>query len=204
MNDSIDRREFVRLSTLFGMGFALNVAMPRPNTAMAAAASDKPVVLTSAEWKTIEAITARIIPTDHEPGALEANCINFIDKALANEDEVARPLYQLGAAEVNKITNARYGSDFLDADVEEQDALLSALESGRVSEWSLEPIPQQVFFETVRIHTIIGFLADPKYGGNRDYVGWRVSGYPGPRHMMGGYSAEQMSGAADIVPVWKA
>ena len=32
------------------------------------------------------------------------------------------------------------------------------------------------FFQTVRMHTIFGFLADPSAGGNKDYAGWKVIG----------------------------
>jgi hypothetical protein len=34
------------------------------------------------------------------------------------------------------------------------------------------------FFETLRVHTIIGFLVDPDSGraGNRDGIGWKVIG----------------------------
>jgi len=34
------------------------------------------------------------------------------------------------------------------------------------------------FFETVRLHTIVGFLIDPDAGrgGNRDGVGWKLIG----------------------------
>lgn len=35
------------------------------------------------EWETIEAATARVIPTDHEPGAREARCVRFIDRYLS-------------------------------------------------------------------------------------------------------------------------
>ena len=52
-------------------------------------------------------------------------------------------------------------------------------------------------------HTLIGFLADPGYGGNRSYTGWRVVGYPGAEHHMGGYSEDQVEGTAPVVPVWK-
>src|SRR5260370_30917359 len=30
------------------------------------------------------------------------------------------------------------------------------------------------FFETLRQHTIAGFLIDPDYGGNHDGAGWKV------------------------------
>ncbi|MGI9294954.1 MAG: hypothetical protein ACR2PS_13295 [Pseudomonadales bacterium] len=50
----------------------------------------------------------------------------------------------------------------------------------------------------------MGFLADPKYGGNKNYTGWQVAGYPGPRHHTGGYSSKQMMGVEAIKPVWDA
>ena len=40
-------------------------------------------VLTAAQAREIEAITARIIPTDDMPGAKEAGVVYFIDRALA-------------------------------------------------------------------------------------------------------------------------
>jgi gluconate 2-dehydrogenase gamma chain len=54
----------------------------------------------------------------------------------------------------------------------------------------------------VRAHTIMGFLADPKYGGNRDYAGWKIAGYPGGGHHLGGYSPEQLMGRAKIKAAW--
>ena len=67
---------------------------------------------------------------------------------------------------------------------------------------SAEPSPD--FFETLRSHTLItGFLADPKYGGNRNFVGWKHVGYPGPSHALGGYSEEQMLGKAPVSGVWE-
>ena len=84
----------------------------------------------------------------------------------------------------------------------QQDTLLESLEKGEARDWSAGSVESPVFFETVRIHTIVGFLADPKYGGNRDFAGWRVTGYPGPRHRRGGYTREQVTGAAKVRTVW--
>ena len=36
------------------------------------------------------------------------------------------------------------------------------------------------FFHTLVLHVRQSFYADPVYGGNRDGVGWKVIGYPGP------------------------
>ena len=37
------------------------------------------------------------------------------------------------------------------------------------------------FFNLVRGHTIQGTFCDPYYGGNADFVGWDLIGYPGLR-----------------------
>lgn len=34
------------------------------------------------------------------------------------------------------------------------------------------------------------------------YAGWRVTRYPGPRHHEGGYTPEQVTGAAKVKTVW--
>jgi hypothetical protein len=199
----INRREFVRRGSLYGAGILIGLNTPRPNAARAAAESDVPVALTRSEWKSVEAITARILPTDHEPGAREAHCVNFIDKALANEDAAAIPLYRGGLVALDGVATARFSKPFFELTDEQQDGILAALERGDAKEWAIaKDLPSPVFFETLRLHTIIGFLADPSYGGNVDFVGWRVAGYPGPRHRRGGYSVEQVEGKAPIVPVW--
>ena len=41
----------------------------------------------------------------------------------------------------------------------------------------LEAIEQTEFFELLRVHTIIGFLARPEYGGNHGQVGWKLIGF---------------------------
>jgi gluconate 2-dehydrogenase gamma chain len=39
------------------------------------------------------------------------------------------------------------------------------------------------FLDIARIHTMEGLFADPIYGGNRDFAGWRAVGYPGPYYV---------------------
>lgn len=200
----LDRRAFLHRGGIYGAGLLVALNLPRPDAARAAAASTKPVVLTEAEWTTLEAATARIIPTDHEPGAKEANCVNFIDKALANEDAAAVPLYQSGLAGLDGVAKARHGKAFAALDPAKQDAILGDLEKGQAGEWPLgEQLPSPMFFETLRVHTIVGFLADPSYGGNADFAGWRVAGYPGPRHRRGGFTPEQVEGKAPVLPIWE-
>lgn len=199
----INRREFVRRGSLYGAGILIGLNTPRPKAAQAAAESVKPAILTEHEWETLDALTGRIIPADEDPGAREANCVNFIDKALAHEDAAALPLYQGGLAALDGVAMARFETRFVGLESAQQDEILAALERGTAKEWALsKELPSPMFFETVRVHTIVGFLADPSYGGNRDFSGWKVAGYPGPRHRRGGYTPEQVEGQAPIVPVW--
>ena len=200
----LDRRAFLQRGGIYGAGVLVALHLPRPEAARAAAESTAPTVLSPPEWATLEAATARIIPTDHEPGAKEANCVNFIDKALANEDAAAVPLYKGGLPALDGVARARHGKAFVELTPAEQDAVLGDLEKGAAAEWTIGgQLPSPVFFETLRVHTIVGFLADPSYGGNADYAGWRVAGYPGPRHRRGGFTPDQVEGKAPIVPVWE-
>ncbi len=197
----MDRREFVGRSALYGTTFWLLLNVPRPNALRAAAESTEAAVFSEEEWRTVEAITARIIPTDRDPGAIEANCVNFIDKALAHEDAELLPTYREALPQVDRIAAERFGAGFTELEADAQDEVLIAIEARDVSGWNAS-ISSEEFFEIVRSHTLIGFLADPKYGGNRDYVGWKLGGYPGPRHNMGGYTPAQMIGEETIKAIW--
>lgn len=201
---TISRRDFLLQSTLYGGTLFVTLNAPHPLAFAAAAASDKPVVLTPDQWKLVEAIAARIIPSDDEPGATEAGVVNFIDKALAHEDKALLPAYKAGLAGVDAVAKKRFQSAFAALTPTEQDDVLLALEGGKADGWPKGDVGAADFFAAVRAHTVFGFLCDPSYGGNRDYVGWKVVGYPGRQHHRGGYTKDQMLGKEPIVPVWKA
>ncbi len=104
----------------------------------------------------IEAIAAQIIPTDETPGAREAGVIYFIDHALSTFDEESQDHYKTGLADSQAKRAAMFpGSTSIAAlNPEQQLALVK----------SIDGTP---FFETVRTHTIIGFLNSPDEGGMR-------------------------------------
>ncbi len=198
----LTRREFFVQGGLYGSSLWMLLNMPRPRALEAAQASSRREVLSEAQWKTVEAVSARIIPTDHEPGAIEANCVNFIDKALAHEDAKLKPVYVQGLAGLDRMSKKQLGKPFVELTPEQQDGVLAAVESGKAEGWPSGGVGAAEFFATVRMHTIVGFLADPKYGGNRDYAGWKVVGYPGGGHHLGGYSPAQMIGKEKVKTVW--
>jgi gluconate 2-dehydrogenase gamma chain len=126
-------------------------------------------VLTATEAATLAAVCARIIPTDASgPGATEARASLYIDRALGGWLAPSREDYAAGLAAVDTAARARGGTRFADLAPVEQDAVLTSLE-------------QTPFFSLVRAHTIQGTFCDPAYGGNANFIGWDLIGYPGVR-----------------------
>jgi gluconate 2-dehydrogenase gamma chain len=114
----------------------------------------------------VEAMAAQIIPSDDAPGAREARVIDFIDRALVTFDRDKQPAYTQGLKDLRQRTQVLFLSvnRFSSLAPSQQIQVLTAIESSD-------------FFELVRQHTIIGFLAKPSYGGNQNQVGWKVIGF---------------------------
>jgi gluconate 2-dehydrogenase gamma chain len=60
---------------------------------------------------------------------------------------------------------------------EQQDEVITALENDKATGFTY-PTARE-FFNTLRTHTMEGMFADPLYGGNKDFAGWRLVGFPG-------------------------
>jgi gluconate 2-dehydrogenase gamma chain len=138
-----------------------------------------------AEAVEIEAMAAQIIPTTDSPGSKEAGVIYFIDRALMTFDRERQPAYKNGLALLRSRTKEMFPDaiDFSKLNSNQQIQLLTAIE-------------KTDFFDIVRLHTIMGFLADPDYGGNRDQVGWKLIGFesrPSFAPPFGYYDAEEQS-----------
>lgn len=203
MSENLSRRNFLGKASLYGGGLSLAMMTRLPLAEAAAAKSRKPESLSEVEWCAIEAMTGRIIPSEDSPGAIEANCVNFIDKALAHEEKADLAMTQQSIAALNQYSLAKNKLVFCDCLPADQDELLIMLEDNQLENWPAGAGQPDRFFAFVRTLTIMGFLADPKYGGNRDFNGWRLAGYPGPRHHRGGYTDAQMMGKEVVVAVWE-
>jgi gluconate 2-dehydrogenase gamma chain len=128
----------------------------------------------------IDAIAARIIPTDGTPGARQAGVVYFIDRALTTFASDDQKTYKGGLPELQARVRELFPAveRFSAATPEQQDEVLRSLDDhAPVPARPFRPRPAaQSFFETLRQHTITGFLVDPDAGGNRDGVGWKVIG----------------------------
>ncbi len=113
----------------------------------------------------------RLVPTDASgPGAREARAAHYIDRALAGALASSRETYRSGLTALDDRARAAHGAAFSELSPELQDALLTETEA-----------KMPAFFALVRDHTLQGMFSDPYYGGNADFIGWDMIGYPGVR-----------------------
>lgn len=135
--------------------------------------------LTAAESDTLEAIVARLIPSDENgPGAAEARAAHYIDRALAGPLASARKAYAAGLAALNTYAQASKGGPFASLQPKDQDAVLSEMEKNAATGFTPN---SSTFFNLLRAHAIQGTFCDPYYGGNANFVGWDLIRYPGVR-----------------------
>src|SRR2546428_3477592 len=144
-----------------------------------AAVGNALVSLTPTEAETLRAIIARLIPADENgPGALEARADRFIDRALGGALKNLRTVYGAGLAAVDSYAQSSKGMAFAKLSVSDQDAVLAAMEQNQALGFTGGAAQ---FFNLLRTHTIQGTFSDPFYGGNENFIGWDLIGYPGAR-----------------------
>ncbi len=162
---TVSRREFVAgVAALSAVWLVAGTACAREGGLPSDTA--KLVHLTPDQAKQVEAITARILPSDDgTPGAKEAGVTAFIDQMLKGFAKEQAPLFTEGLASLGTAVTKAHGASatFASLKTTQQDAMLT----------SIEKTP---FFGAIRFATLAGFLSLPKYGGNKDYVGWKFIG----------------------------
>lgn len=127
---------------------------------------------------TIAAFAERLMPgASGKPGARDAGVLNYIDLALAGAYADLQDVYRRGLAELDSYCREAHKAPFATLGSAQQDEVIRALEEGRASGFTW-PTAQE-FFTTIRTHTMEGMFADPIYGGNKDFAGWRLVGFPG-------------------------
>jgi len=190
MSAPVSRREWLKRAGLTG---AAIVALPELSRVLlfrrslshvvvqGPSAAAQPEILTSTELATLEAICARIVPSDaNGPGAKEARAAQYIDRSLGGALAPYRDDYSVGLAAVNVYAHMKNFKvrSFAELTPPEQDALLAEMEQD-VELGFIESSAN--FFNLIRSHTLQGMFCDPMYGGNANMVGWDLLGYPGVR-----------------------
>jgi gluconate 2-dehydrogenase gamma chain len=163
---AVDRRGFLRTS-----------ATAAAATTVACTSSESRWrVLTGAEAETLAAVCDQIVPPDDFPGAAEAGVVTFIDRQLATRERDQLETWQRGVRALEATAQQRSGRPFTELSSREQTALLKDLEAGQVPAAAWEELDPRVFFDRLVRYTMMGFYGDPRHGGNRQHVSWRMLG----------------------------
>lgn len=176
-SDSFTRREFVVGASALGAVWvtaascARNDAAPTADSLNHLPVADTPappqqlVHFSADQAADIDAIASRIIPTTDTPGAHEAGVVFFIDRTMTTFAKEQSPMFSKALVDLRAAVQSKHGAgaSFAKLSAEQQDAMLKSME-------------QTEFFEAMRFATVAGFLSLPKYGGNKDFIGWDVVG----------------------------
>jgi len=172
MNYKQNRRRFLKTSVAGMAGMTILSECSKPITTWR--------FFTDKQAKVITAMTEHIIPEDDDPGAADANVINFIDKQLVSHLEEYKEQYRKGIKGILETSNLRYGKPFDELEWNDQYQIMVDLESGKVEGDTWKEISPEAFFRMIRDHTMMGFYGSPRHGGNKDYISYRMLGLDYP------------------------
>ena len=167
---AVDRRGFLKTSATAAA--AATVACGKPTSRWRA--------LSEGEAKTLAAVCDEIIPPDADPGAADAGVVSFIDRQLATRRKKDLDAWQRGLRALDATARRSAGRPFAELAKDARTAVLRALEQGSVAAADWKQADPREFFERLRWHTMMGFYGDPRHGGNKDRVSWKMLGVPDP------------------------
>jgi gluconate 2-dehydrogenase gamma chain len=167
---AVDRRGFLKVGTVAAAATAVSCA----------GSGGRWRVLTDAEGAALGAACDRIIPPDDVAGAAEAGVVTFIDRQLATRERKERPFWRAGIGGLDASARRRHGKAFADLPPDAQTALLGDVERGAVEAEDWSGVEPRAFFRRLREYTMMGFYGDPRHGGNRERVSWRMLGVEDP------------------------
>jgi gluconate 2-dehydrogenase gamma chain len=180
-------------------------APPTPTLVPGSAADlgHKPLLFFStAQADTIAALAERIFPADASgPGAIDARVVDYIDSQLSGGFGVGdglflggpflkpgdsvhgyqfpltpRDMYKRGLDALTDYLNKNYGGQsFSSLSAATQDKILTLMSTGGIP---MEPASEN-FFAMFQENVLEGLFADPVYGGNKNFVGWKWVRFPG-------------------------
>lgn len=128
--------------------------------------------------------------------------------------------YRAGITELDAYSRAQYGAPFIALDEATQDAVIGLLDDSNPEnppEKRDTPAAQRVqsffkkpsaygFFSMLQNDTNEGMFADPVYGGNAGFAGWKLVGYPGaqrawtPAELRNGPNKRRVQGLRMLMP----
>jgi hypothetical protein len=178
----LSRREAIARGTVLGVVVTIPaVGTGSIESALAAVTPKAAAALSADQSAVLKAIVARLIPADaNGPSGTDAGAAAYIEKSLggglAGGLKQLAPFYNAGLAAVDAYATSAYGGAFTSLSPEQQDAVLSDVETGKATGFTPS---SSMFFTAIREHALQGMFGDPVYGGNKNFAGWDLLRYPG-------------------------
>lgn len=150
-----------------------------PISAIRSAAQTAPApqrIFSPDQKRTLEAFLDRLCPKDElGPGAIEIGAQDYIEVQLGDYLAPEKALFLEGLAAVDAYARSSQGSALADLLPEKRDQMLTDIDTGKA------PQNMRAFFNRARRLMLEGMFGDPHYGGNKNFAGWDLIRYPGPR-----------------------
>ncbi len=91
-------------------------------------------------------------------------------------DMLMRDFWRSGLTSLQEYAKSEYGAKIEDLSDEQRVSVLTDLYDGKPTNFKIRPL--DFFYELIFL-TYSGFFMDPAYGGNKNMVGWKLTGYVG-------------------------
>ena len=127
--------------------------------------------VSEAAMRTLAAAMDRLLPGAKDAGAAEY--LNFWLKT-----DPFRPLrgfFDKGASALDEAAGRKGKKLFTELDAKAQDEIIRMFIDNKAG---MRGFRTYTFIESLMEMTMEGYLADPKYGGNKDKAGWKFIGLP--------------------------
>jgi len=168
MSGEISRRAVIVSAALVPVAALAQQSTPTP----------APSALSDAQLRLLGAFVDRIIPKDElGPSASQSDVPIYINRALGDYLAGEKTRFIEGLEATDTFARRSQGRVFIELAPDKQDAVLTAMDSGNAQGFA----DAQGFFNRVRRLTMEGMFGDPYYGGNKNFAGWDLIRYPGPR-----------------------
>jgi len=173
-SSDVSRRELIQSAAFVPLAALLSSAQQTPQAA-----------LTPSQMKTLVAFIDRLIPSDElGPGAVASGVQIYIDRVLAGPNASEKDTFIQGLEAVDAYAKRAHGAPLAELSAEKRDQVLNEM-------------TDSPFFNRARRLTLEGMFSDPYYGGNKNFAGWDLIRYPGPRPAV---AAEDQAMNVDIKP----
>jgi gluconate 2-dehydrogenase gamma chain len=167
----ISRRTVIASAAIIPVAALTAAAQPAPTKPAERALSDT-------QLRLLAAFVDRLIPKDElGPSASESGVPEYINGALGDYLAGEKAAFVEGLQATDTLAHRSHDRAFVDLTHDQQDALLTSMESGTAPGFP----NARAFFNRARRLTMEGMFGDPFYGGNKNFAGWDLIRYPGPR-----------------------